>query len=83
MISSSQRWTRKTGTIRERGSGTHHGALFDAVARLDDAVLLSRPAQEVGQLAVGALQGLALGSVCTVAAFVLGDKRGGNTAQPG
>lgn len=46
-------------------------------------MLLSRAAQEVGQLAVGALQGFALGSVRTVAAFMLGDKRGGNTAQPG
>lgn len=53
------------------GPGTHHSALFDAVARLDDGVLLSRAAQEVGQLAVGALQGFGLASVGALAAFVL------------
>lgn len=50
---------------------SHHGSLLDAVARLDDRVLLGGPAQEVGQLAVGALHGVALGPLAAVAAFLL------------
>lgn len=49
----------------------HHGALLDAVARLDDRVVLGRPTQEVGQLAVRAVHGLAFRSLCPVAAFML------------
>lgn len=58
---------------------THHGALLDAVARLDDGVVLSGSAQEIRELAVGALHGLALGSVCTVAAFVLRQREKGSS----
>lgn len=55
--------------------GTHHGSLLDAVARLDDRVLLGRLAQEVRQLAVGALHGLALHSVGAVSALLLQGER--------
>lgn len=55
-------------------AGTHHSSLLDTVARFDDCVLLSRLAQEVRQLAVGALHSLALCSVCTVTTFLLQGK---------
>lgn len=58
-------------------SGAHHGSLLHAVTRLDDIVVLSRPAQEVRQLAVGTLHGLTLSSICTISSFVLGGGGGG------
>ena len=60
----------------EGGGGsmvTHHGSLLDAVPRLDDRLLLRGPAQEVGQLAVGAPHGVALRPLRTVAPFLLED----------
>lgn len=52
---------------------THHGSLLDAVAWLDDSVLLSRPAQEVRQLAVRTMHGFTFCSLGTVTTFMLKD----------
>lgn len=60
---------------KEHRVGTHHGSLLDAVARLDDRVLLSRLAQEVRQLAVGALHRFTLHSVGAISALLLQGNR--------
>lgn len=66
-------WADETLCIDSRFflPSTHHSSLLDAVARLDDGVLLSRSAQEVWQLAVGTMHSLTLCSVCTVTTFML------------
>lgn len=63
------------GSHKEHWVGTHHGSLLDTVARLDDRVLLSWFAQEVRQLAMGALHRFTLHSVGAVAALLLQGNR--------